>query len=80
MEKIVQEVISAVGGTENINHCTNCLTRLRLLLKDESLVATKQVKAIKGVFGVVQAEGQYQIVLGPKKAQQATELVKTQIT
>lgn len=79
MEKVVQEVISAVGGAENINHCTNCLTRLRLLLKDESRVVAKQVKGIKGVFGVVQADGQYQIVLGPKKAQQAAELVKKQI-
>ena len=79
MEKIVQQVITAVGGTENINHCTNCLTRLRLLLKDESRVTTKQVRDIEGVFGVVQADGQYQIVLGPKKAQQAAELVNKQI-
>jgi N-acetylmuramic acid-specific PTS system IIC component len=79
MEEIVKEVIDAVGGTKNINNCTNCLTRLRLLLKDESRVETKQVKAIKGVFGVVQADGQYQIVLGPKKAQQAAELLKKQI-
>tara|TARA_R110001583_G_scaffold26571_4_gene95785 strand:- start:29452 stop:29694 length:243 start_codon:yes stop_codon:yes gene_type:complete len=79
MEKIIQEVMSAVGGAENINNCTNCLTRLRLLLKDESCVETKQVKAIKGVFGVVQADGQYQIVLGPGKAQKAAELLKKQI-
>ena len=73
MEKIVQEVISAVGGKENISSCTNCMTRLRLTLKDDSSANHALVKSIAGVFGIIEADDQLQIVFGPGKAQKAAE-------
>ena len=36
-KKIAQEVIDNIGGKENISSATHCLTRLRLILKDNSL-------------------------------------------
>ena len=73
MEKTIQEVINAVGGKENISSCTHCMTRLRLTLKDDSSANHAQVKKIAGVFGVIEADQQFQIVLGPRKAQKASE-------
>lgn len=58
------EIVAAVGGKENIVNVTNCMTRLRFVLKDESIVKDDEVKAIKGVMGVVHGGGQYQIPIG----------------
>ena len=35
--QLAKEVIRAVGGKENINGVTNCMTRLRFVLKDDSI-------------------------------------------
>ena len=77
MEKMIQDVISAIGGEGNISHCTNCITRLRLTLKDDSKADRQKVKDITGVFGIAETEEQFQIVLGPKAAQAASLINST---
>ena len=59
-----RKILAAVGGAENISNATNCMTRLRLTLKDETKVNDDQVKSIKGVKSIVKQGGQYQIVIG----------------
>lgn len=61
---IAKEILKGIGGKENINHVTHCITRLRLTLKDESKVEQEYLKQILGVIGVVVKGGQYQIVIG----------------
>ncbi len=58
------KIIAAVGGVENIVSATNCITRLRLVLADESKADDKTVEKIKGVKSVIKQGGQYQIVIG----------------
>ena len=55
-----KEILEKVGGKDNIVSVNHCMTRLRLTLKDESLADDGQVKAIKGVVGVMRKAGQYQ--------------------
>ncbi|WP_161951062.1 PTS transporter subunit EIIB, partial [Streptococcus suis] len=52
------------GGKENISSLKHCVTRLRFGLKDESKADTDYLKARDGVVTVVQAGGQYQVVIG----------------
>ena len=59
-----KKIVEAVGGAGNISSATNCMTRLRLVLKDESKAKDEAVQAIKGVKGVMKQGGQYQIVIG----------------
>ena len=35
--QLAKEVVAAVGGKENIVNVTNCMTRLRFVLKDDSI-------------------------------------------
>lgn len=63
-KKIAQEVLEAVGGKDNVTSATHCMTRLRLNLKDMGLPNEEAVKNISGVIGVVQAGGQFQIIIG----------------
>lgn len=42
----VRQIIEAVGGKENINTATHCVTRLRLVLNDEEKVDKKSWKIL----------------------------------
>ena len=57
-------LVNALGGNENIISITHCMTRLRFKLVDESLVDKAALESIKGVKGVVLAQGQTQVVIG----------------
>ncbi len=61
---LAEAVVEAVGGKENIISVTNCMTRLRFVLKDDTLPKAEKVKAIKGVAGVMNQGGQYQVIIG----------------
>ncbi len=63
-EKLVKEILKDVGGKENINGLTHCITRLRFNLKDEEKANTEELKEVPGVVSVVQSGGQYQVVIG----------------
>lgn len=62
--ELAKEVVSAVGGRENIISVSNCMTRLRFILKDDSLPNEITVKEINGVAGVINQGGQYQVIIG----------------
>lgn len=63
-EELAKNIVKEVGGKENINSLTNCITRLRFKLKDESKANTEVLKNMDGVVTVMQAGGQYQVVIG----------------
>ena len=63
-EALAKDIVANVGGKENILSLTNCITRLRFKLKDESLANTEVLKKMNGVVTVMQAGGQYQVVIG----------------
>ncbi|NTV79544.1 MAG: PTS transporter subunit EIIC, partial [Clostridiales bacterium] len=57
-------IIQNVGGKSNVISVTNCITRLRFKLKDESKANTSILKATDGIVTVMQSGGQYQVVIG----------------
>ncbi|MFC6465242.1 beta-glucoside-specific PTS transporter subunit IIABC [Marinilactibacillus sp. GCM10026970] len=63
-EELVKTIVSNVGGKENINSVTHCVTRLRFKLKDEEKANTDTLKNTDGVITVMQSGGQYQVVIG----------------
>lgn len=71
-----KEILDKVGGEANIVSVSHCMTRLRLTLKDESIVQDEEVKAIKGVVGIMKKAGQYQIIIGNDVANCYKEFVK----
>ncbi|MGG5318367.1 beta-glucoside-specific PTS transporter subunit IIABC [Enterococcus sp. AZ072] len=71
-----KQIFEQVGGQDNIRSATHCMTRLRLILKDEGRVNDEQVKKIPGVMGVMKKGGQYQIIMGNDVANYYRELSK----
>lgn len=63
-DELARNILDQIGGAENVISVTHCITRLRFKLKDEGKANTDAIKKIKGVVGVVQAGGQYQVVIG----------------
>ena len=61
---ITKAIVENLGGVENIDSVTHCMTRLRFVLKDENKVDAAAVKAIDGVMGLVQQGGQFQVIIG----------------
>ena len=57
-------ILPLVGGAQNVTSVAHCMTRLRLGLRDRSLVQDEPLKALPAVMGVVE-DDTYQIVLGP---------------
>ncbi|MCY6485304.1 PTS transporter subunit EIIC [Clostridium aestuarii] len=65
--EIAENILSVVGGKENVTQVAYCMTRLRLAIVDVSKVDKDVLKNVEGVMGVVEQAGQFQIVLGPGK-------------
>ena len=63
-QKLANEILTQVGGKENVSALTHCMTRLRFTLKDESKADANVVKNIEGVTGCVSQGGQFQVIIG----------------
>ncbi len=63
-KQIAEQVLAEVGGRENVSSVTHCMTRLRFVLKDQSIPEKNGITKIKGVVGVNVAGGQYQVIIG----------------
>lgn len=57
-------ILQNVGGKQNVISITHCITRLRFKLRDESKANTDILNETDGVLKVIQANGQYQVVIG----------------
>ncbi|PYE50167.1 PTS system trehalose-specific EIIBC component [Paenibacillus barcinonensis] len=64
-KKQVEEIVRAVGGKENIEAATHCVTRLRFALYDEDKVDTELLDQNELVKGQFSSQGQFQVVIGP---------------
>ena len=63
-KRISQDVVDHVGGISNIKGATHCVTRLRLILNDETKYDRKALENIEGVKGVLFNSGQLMIIFG----------------
>lgn len=61
---LAEKIIANVGGKENINSVTHCITRLRFKLKDEGKANEDVLKNMDGVVTIMKSGGQFQVVIG----------------
>jgi len=76
---MIEQLLRLSGGKANIRVCGNCMTRLRLTLADRDAADIAGLKAVPGVMGVINGDDQLQIILGPGKAQTASEMMNAVI-
>ncbi|EME3501440.1 PTS glucose transporter subunit IIA [Enterococcus faecium] len=75
-KKLAEDVTHGVGGKDNIQSVTNCMTRLRFKLNDTNKVNEDQLKATPGVQGIAKKGGQFQVIIGTDVAEVAEEINK----
>ena len=64
-EDLVNGIVAAVGGLDNINYAAHCATRLRLGLNNMTKMDEESLKAVDGVLGVQTKGGnQVHVILG----------------
>lgn len=73
-QELARKIVELVGGKENIRTATNCMTRLRLQIRDMAKVKLTELKGTEGVMGVVEAET-LQVVVGPGKAKKVADIL-----
>ena len=59
-----KEILDIIGGKDNIISAAHCATRLRLVLKDESIVDLDRLSDVEIVKGYFSNSGQFQIIIG----------------
>lgn len=74
--QIARDVLAAVGGAGNVTANDICMTRLRILTEDPSLVDTEQLSATRGVLGIVKrGSNGVEVVFGPGKVDDVHEAI-----
>ena len=62
--KCAEQIVSHIGGRENIVQAAHCATRLRLVIKDNGKVDKKALENVDGVKGMFENNGQLQLIIG----------------
>lgn len=75
-KKTATDILELIGGEKNVEHVTHCATRLRFNLKDVSKANGDAIKRIKGVMGITNSGGQYQIIIGNNVNNVHDEIIK----
>ena len=74
-QELSLKILELVGGKENVTAATNCMTRLRVNLKDYTKADIEGLKATEGVLQVIEMDNLH-VVLGPGKAKKVTDQFK----
>lgn len=73
---VAKIVLEGLGGKDNVVECDNCITRLRMEVKDYTLVDEKKIKSA-GVAGVMRpSKTSVQVIIGTKVQFVADEMKK----
>lgn len=74
-EELVKTILENVGTRDNVISVTNCMTRLRVNVKDDAGINEAALKAIEGVMGIVHDRPNYvEVVVGPGKCRKCADL------
>lgn len=63
-QQLSKDILKLVGGEDNIDQVTHCMTRLRFNLNDNQKADKATLKNTPGVMGVMENGGQFQVIIG----------------
>ena len=69
-------ILEGLGGSANVKSIDNCITRLRLEIKDDDKINESKIKS-SGAAGIIRpGKGNIQVIIGPKVQFVADEMEK----
>lgn len=72
--QVGKAIVKHCGGLSNLLHVTNCMTRVRMTIGDQSQVDITALKSIAGVLGVVE-DDTLQVIVGPGKSSKVANVI-----
>ena len=63
-EQDVKQLLDFIGGKENIQAVSHCMTRMRFVLLDQKKADEKAIQDLNSVKGTFTQAGQYQVIIG----------------
>lgn len=72
--QVANAIVGHCGGLANFLHVTNCMTRVRMTISDQTRVNITALKSIEGVLGVVE-DDTLQIIVGPGKSSKVANVI-----
>ena len=76
-KQAVGRIIALLGGADNIVCLTNCMTRLRVTVKDEGLVQQERLKGADRVMGLVHdGPCSFEVVVGPGTSRKFADICR----
>ena len=73
----VENIIECLGGRENIASVSNCMTRLRVVVRSDSSVEDQKLEHLPDVLGLVHDRPlSYEIVVGPGKCRKYADICR----
>lgn len=77
IEELVQKILKNMGGRDNVVTATNCMTRLRINVKNDGAVKEGELKSIEGVMMVVHDRANFwEVVVGPGKCRKCADVCR----
>ena len=74
--KDAAELLKLVGGKENIQAVTHCVTRMRFVLRDPSKADIPSIEDLPSVKGTFTQSGQFQVIIGNEIQEFYNDFVK----
>ena len=76
-QELSSKILELVGGRGNVNSATNCMTRVRIHVKDDGAIQDAALKNVEGVLGLVHDNpGYVEVVVGPGKCRKVADIYK----
>ena len=72
--QVANAIVGHCGGLANFLHVTNCMTRVRMTISDQTRVNIAALKSIEGVIGVVE-DDTLQVIVGPGKSSKVANVI-----
>ncbi|CAH5729103.1 MULTISPECIES: PTS transporter subunit EIIC [Klebsiella] len=72
--QVANAIVGHCGGLANFLHVTNCMTRVRMTISDQTRVNIAALKSIEGVLGVVE-DDTLQVIVGPGKSSKVANVI-----
>ena len=76
-EELCRQILENTGGKDNIVFATNCMTRLRIHLKNDGSVRDEGLRNIEGVMTLIHDQEKYiEVVVGPGTCKKCADILK----
>lgn len=77
---LATEILAGIGGEANILKLENCMTRVRVEVRDEQWLDLARLKQLTGVKGYIKQGEQHQFIVGPGAAAKVVDAMRGLLT